>query len=150
LRVRACQAIAAAGPAAIARRDWRDATMLGARWCRLDPASEEATHLLVEALYLSGDTVGALEAHAQFLARRPAEAPSPQSPELDALVQRIAHERSIASVARANDDWHEATRHFEPGLVGRAAEWETLCRAWAGAEAGAGRVVVVEGEVGAG
>lgn len=149
-RVRYCRCLATAGRDAIARRAWREAVALGTQWCRVDPAAGDAALLLVEALYLSGDTRAALEAYDVFMAHQEAHPTATTPEELRDLVARIASERSTTNSNTGDDSWHESTEHFEAGLAGRTAEWEILNRIWADAEHGTGRVVVVEGDVGAG
>jgi DNA-binding SARP family transcriptional activator len=150
LRARYCRCLATAGREALARRAWREAVALGTQWLRVDPDSGGATLLLVEALYLSGDTTGAMDAHEAFLARQAANSGAPPPAELRALVARISNDRPPPDRPASNDSWHEVSEHFEAGLAGRAAEWAALGRAWAEARRGSGRVVVVEGDLGAG
>lgn len=146
LIARYCRALASAGRDAMARRDWREAISLAERWIQAAPSSAEAAHLAVEALYLSGDTTGALAAHADFTDRRGGKS----HPALQGLIEKITGTRERPEETDGNDNWHESTPNFEAGLAGRGVAWDALLQAWTEAEHGEGRVVVVEGEAGAG
>ncbi len=142
-------ALAERGRVASAHRNWRHGVELGELWLRSDPLSNQAAHLLIESLYLSGDTSAALARYAEFSAQHEAALGAAPDFELRELVKRLDDHQPSLLRQDGNDDWHQATRDFKAALVGRDREWQALTRAWSELH-GESRVVVVEGEVGAG
>lgn len=144
------QALDACGQAALAHRDWRKALDLGERWLDREPLCPRAARLVIEARYLSGDAAGALATWEVFSSQYALEFGAEPNGDLHELVRRV---RTTPS-ARPTDDQSRAVGEvhleFEPGLVGRDAEWKCLEDSWQEVERGNGRVVVIEGEAGAG
>jgi DNA-binding SARP family transcriptional activator len=136
--------------AAAARREWHRAAELAEKWLQLEPSSEDAAHLLVEARYLDGDETGALGAYSEFRARLEAAEERVPNLALRELVNRIESGRSRVPTPDQNDDWHEVTSHFSVALTGRRREWEVLLKAWSDVRNGLSRFIIVEGESGIG
>ena len=137
---------------AMARSHWREAVCWSERWTAQEPLSDEATRFLVEALYMAGDRGEALaryEEHRRHLAR---ETGAEVSASLSELARRIAGEtgRGLPAPAATEDDDDLPAQRFEPSLVGRETPWQQLVGAWQSLRAGEGRVVLLEGEAGAG
>jgi len=150
LMVRYRRALTECARLATARRDWRRGVELGERWLQADPTSNQAAHLLVESLYMAGDTAGALARYEEFSARHEAILGAVPDFELRELVKRLGGRRAPTRSDGGNDDWHHSTETFEAGLTGRASEWDALVGAWREVGHGGSRIVVVEGEAGAG
>jgi DNA-binding SARP family transcriptional activator len=134
---------------ALARRDWQEAIQLAERWSRLDPLLDDPVAVQIEARFLSGDRAGALAVHARHLTRLEAEGIAPGRA-LTALAARIERSPARSPARRATETWYEHAPSFDASLVGRAREWEALKRAWDAVVADGSRVVLVEGEPGAG
>ncbi|HKP30792.1 MAG TPA: AAA family ATPase [Gemmatimonadales bacterium] len=136
--------------AAAARREWRRASELADRWLQLEPSSEDAAHLLVEARYLDGDEAGALGAYSEFRSRLEALEERAPNLALRELVHRIENGGSRVATLDQNDDWHEIASRFSVALTGRRQEWEVLLKSWSDVQNGISRFVIVEGESGIG
>jgi DNA-binding SARP family transcriptional activator len=136
--------------AAMAKWQWRDAIAHADRWLAVEPLSDEAARLLVEALYLSGDRAAALARFADFRTRLQGELGAAPSRALVQLVRRIEADAAARPVRPITDEWYVRVPALECRLVGRGAELDTLRKAWRGVRRGAGRVVLIEGEAGVG
>jgi DNA-binding SARP family transcriptional activator len=136
--------------AAAARREWRRAAELTEKWLLLEPTSDDAAHLLVEAHYLDGNQKAALGAYAEFRARLEATEERAPNLALRELVKRIESGVSRAPTPDQNDDWHEIASTFSVALTGRRGEWEVLLKAWADVRNGLSRFIILEGESGIG
>lgn len=134
---------------AVGRSRWREALEIAERWLASDPISEEATGVLVEALFCLQGRASALARYRRYcdllkreLGVRPGEA-------LTDLARRIELSPGPAEIADDSGDL-EAPLTFETDLVGRESHWRALTAAWTGIADGHGRVVLVEGESGIG
>ena len=134
---------------AMARLAWRDAAGLAEQWTRLDPHSDEPVAALIESLHLAGDLDSARAAHARYVARLAADSQRAPARAIRELVARI-EQSANRTTARGKEAWYENAPSFDASLVGRRAEWDALRRAWASASNDSSRVVVIEGEPGAG
>jgi len=141
--------IAAAAREAMARRAFRDAAQLAERWTRLDPLAEEPVAVLIEAQHLAGERDAAGTTYAKYVARLGAGAQRAPGRTLVDLMARLA-QPPASGRARASETWYEHAPSFVGSLVGRAAEWDVLRRAWADASTDSSRIVLIEGEPGAG
>ena len=135
---------------AMSKWQWRDAIGHAHRWLSLEPLSDEAARLLIEAHYLAGDRTAALARFAEFRAHLQAELGAAPSRPLSHLVRRIEADPGGRSARPITDEWYVRAPAFECGLIGRTQELETLQKAWRGVRRGAGRVVLIEGEAGVG
>lgn len=147
---RAQEALGGVAREALARRAWSEAVDVAERWLALDPLAEEAVRVMVEGRYLGGERDAALAAYAAYRRRLAGEAAREPGRALRQLVERVERDTPGPAPARATDEWYATAPAFEPSLRGRAAEWDALHRAWKGAAAGRGRVVLVGGEAGTG
>jgi DNA-binding SARP family transcriptional activator/tetratricopeptide (TPR) repeat protein len=140
---RAELAEALASRSAAAERDGDPAA--AARWsrlrCELDPLDEAAHADLVRQLAAAGDRAGALVAGREASDRLRSELGVRPGPALRAALAEARGPSGTAVPAGP------ATAR---PLYGRAAELRTLTAAWAAAQAGHGRVVLVTGEAGIG
>ena len=150
LLMRLQETLAALAHEALARRAWREAVDVAERWLALDPLAEEAVRVAVEGRYLAGDRDAALAAYADYRRRLADEVGRPPGRALRELAERVEHDAPHPPSARATDEWYATAPSFEASLRGRGAEWEALQRAWKGAAAGRGRVVLIGGEAGVG
>jgi DNA-binding SARP family transcriptional activator len=144
------RAVVDCAKAAAARREWRRAAELAEKWLQMEPSSEDAAHLLVEARYLDGDEAGALGAYSEFRARLEAVEERAPNLALRELVNRIESGGSRVPTLDQNDDWHEFASSFSVALTGRRREWDVLLKAWTDARNGLSRFIIVEGESGIG
>jgi DNA-binding SARP family transcriptional activator len=136
--------------AAMAKWQWRDVIARADRWLELEPLSDEAARLLVEALYLAGDRPAALARFAAFRDRLKGELGTTPSRALLQLIRRIEAEAGAPPVRPITDEWQVRLQRLECRLIGRTGELETLQKAWRAARRGSGRVVLIEGEAGVG
>ncbi len=113
------------------------------RRARLDPLSEDAARNLMQALAGAGDRAAALAVYARLADRLRRElrvAPSAAT---------RAVEAGLRAAAPAENHLHPALARPH-SLTGRGAELAALVGEWKAAHAGAGGVVIVEGEAGIG
>jgi len=143
-------ALAAKAKDAMGKWQWRDAAAEAARWLAWEPLADEAARLLVEALYLAGDRVGALARFGEFRDRLRAETGSPPGKALAQLARKIEQDQGLRPTRPITDEWYTRAPKFECGLVGRVAELEQLRKAWSGVQRGNGRIALIEGEAGVG
>jgi DNA-binding SARP family transcriptional activator len=136
--------------AALASREWREAQRVAEKWNALEPMADEPTSALIEAHFLGGDRDAAIATYAAHVATLAAEGRAPGR-SLAEVAFRIENAPSRASRARqATEAWYEHAPSFDANLIGRKAEWETLTRAWNAVVGESSRVVLIEGEPGAG
>ena len=132
----------------MAKSGWREAIGWAERWLASDPLSDDATRVLLEALYLGGDRAGALARFQEYRARVARELESEPSAPLLSLAKRIeADARTVPSVP-SRPTMQGPT--FESPMVGREAQWAALVETWNAGRAGDGRVVLIEGAAGLG
>ncbi len=129
---------------------WREAIDLAERWLKLDPLSDEAARLTVEARYLSGDRGAALARFAECRSALSRETGCEPSRALLNLVRRIEADATPPTTRPITDEWYARAPSFESSLIGRQAEWATLVKAWKSVDRGAGRIVLLQGEAGIG
>ena len=140
-------ALAALASDALAELDWRAAARAADRWRSADPVSDEAARTAMEARLLSGDHDGPLRIFEEHVAdlsdagRRPGRA-------VQALAEQLRRQGSggDAHIRPAT----EASPPPRAQLRSREREWAALQSAWRATAIGAARVVLVEGELGAG
>jgi len=137
--------------AAMARWDWREAIAHGWAWLEADPLSEDAARLLIEALFLAGDRVGAMARYARFRERLLEETGVEPGRALLQLMRRIEADAGRSQTPRPiTEERFGRLPALESLLIGRDAELDGLGRAWNAARRGVGRVALVEGESGLG
>jgi DNA-binding SARP family transcriptional activator len=129
---------------------WREAIGWAERWLASDPLSDQATRVLIEALYLSGDRAGSLARFQEYRDRLRRELDSEASGELLSLAKRIESDVRTGAPKPADTPTAPAEPAFETPLVGRETQWAALLEAWNGAAAGGGRMVLIEGATGLG
>lgn len=135
---------------ALERREWRTAVERADRWLACDPLSEAAARAAIEARYLGGDRGAALAKLAEYRAVLLRETGCEPSQALVALGRRIEADAGAAKPRPASEEWYSRAPFLEATFVGRGAEWERLLAIWKEVEQGARRVVLIEGEAGAG
>ena len=143
------QALAGLARQALARWRWREAVELSDRWILSDPLSDEAARLGIEALYLSGDRESAIERFRAHRKRLADEAAPPPGPAILELVHRIESDRTKQGAGTTSDEWL-VKGSFEANLTGRDRQWDGLMKAWRSLASSHGKVVLIEGEAGAG
>ena len=144
--------LAIAARDALARRAWREAGSLADRWASLAPFEDQPLAVLMEARFLAGDATDALASYTDHATRLAAEvhrAPSQALVELASRIRRESRDPHPARSPRSANGWHEALS-FNASLIGRSSEWEVLERSWETVCEGTTRVVLIEGEPGAG
>lgn len=134
---------------AMARLAWRDAAGLAEQWIRLAPHAEEPVTALIESLHLAGDRDAARAAYARYVVRLATDSQRGPSRAITELVARVEQPANRVG-ARAKEAWYENAPSFDASLVGRTREWDALRRAWTAVSDAASRVVVIEGDPGAG
>ncbi|MBI1722318.1 MAG: AAA family ATPase [Gemmatimonadetes bacterium] len=150
LRRRYEQLLRAAARDAVARSHFREAAMIAERWLAVDPLSDEATRVAVEALYMLGDRAAALARLAEYRNHLARELRTPPSAALLDLARRLETDLDADRRRAPAEETGAFTPSFQAGLVGRERQWGALMQAWHAVAGGAGRVVLVEGEVGVG
>jgi len=146
------QLLAVASRDALARRAWHDGRRFAERWATLAPLDDEPVVALMEAQFLSGHAADALATYADHATRLAAELHRAPGQSLIELASRIRRESRVSQQARSPrsaNGWHEGLS-FSASLTGRAEEWEALKQAWETVCDGTTRVVLTEGEAGAG
>jgi len=134
---------------ALATHAWRDATQLAGRWHALEPLADGPVAAVMEAEFLAGDPQVALATFSRHASRLAAEVRRTPGRALVELSARLRRASAGAKSSRPSETWLERGPSFDGALVGREFEWERLKRAWANA-AGESRIVLIEGEPGAG
>lgn len=148
LRRRYEQVLGAVTREALASSHWRDAARAADRWLAADPLSDEAARLGAEADYMAGDRGAALARLNTFRERLARDLQGTPSAPLHALRRRI--EQDGVDRRHVGDADGAQVPSFHARLVGRERQWRTLAAAWRAVAGGAGRVVMLEGEVGVG
>lgn len=134
-----------------AKREWREALRAAERWYDIEPLADEPVAALMEAHFLAGDSGAARRVFAQHTTRLAAAGARGAGRALTELAARI--ERTVDSSPRshrASEAWYRQGPSFMASLVGRAAEWASLREAWEATTHGESRIVLIEGEPGAG
>ena len=157
LRARMAGLLARAAARALATRDGRSALDAATRWRAIAPLDDEPVLAALRAHELLGDTAGALvllDAHRRRLREEEGRAPGDLLAQAAERIARLAAIRA-PRVARAPDGAPLVGADAARALAGaplqeREAEWERMSRLWRGARAGAGGVIVVDGEAGCG
>ncbi len=108
---------------AIEESRWQDAVTWGNRWLESDPLSDDASRIVIEAVYLSGDRAAALSKYAEYSERVVKELGSPPSSSLQALAERIERESRPGLIMGGGQPGERPT--FEGSVVGRQFEWQT-------------------------
>jgi len=135
---------------ALATHAWSEAIEMAERWVALDPLSDAPVAALMEARFLGGDPEAALATysrHASRLASEVRRAPGRAIVELSARLRRAS---ASSKSSRPSETWLERGPSFDGALVGRELNWERLKRAWVAAARGESRIILIEGEPGAG
>jgi DNA-binding SARP family transcriptional activator len=135
---------------ALATHAWRDATQLAERWCTLEPLADVPVAAMMEAHFLAGDPEAALATYSRHASRLAAEVRRTPGRALVELSARLRRASATAKAPRPSETWLERGPSFDATLVGRELEWERLKRAWKTAAQGESRIVLIEGEPGAG
>ncbi len=135
---------------AMGQRRWRDALDYADRLLVCDPLSDEAVRLATEARYLSGDRGAALARFAEYRAALERATGCEPSRDLLDLVRRVESDVGRAKVLPVSDEWYTRAPSFESTLIGRQDHWARLVQQWKLAKKGDGRVVLLDGEAGAG
>jgi DNA-binding SARP family transcriptional activator len=129
---------------------WRDAIDLTERWVKIEPLSDEAVRLSVEAHYLSGDRGAALARFNEYRAILMQETGCEPSRSLFNLARRVETDAAPISARPITDEWYARAPTFEASLIGREDEWAALLKEWKAVRRGLGRIVLIEGEPGVG
>lgn len=134
-----------------AKMRWRDAVRVAERWRDIAPLADEPVAALMEAHFLRGDAGAGRALFAEHAARLAADGSRAVGRELSELAARIERSAGDASRSpRAGEAWYDQGPTFTASLIGRAAEWELLRQALEDVSRGESRVVLIEGEPGAG
>jgi len=147
---RYCRLLDTAIGDALATHAWRDATELSGRWASLDPLADAPVAAMMEAQFLSGDPDAALATYSRHASRLAAEVRRTPGRALVELSARLRRATATTGSPRPSETWLERGPSFDGALVGREMDWERLKRAWAASARGESRIVVIEGEPGAG
>ena len=150
LKDRYCRLLERAIHDAVATHAWREAIEMAERWVALEPLADAPVAALMEARFLGGDPEAALAAysrHASRLASEVRRAPGRTIVELSARLRRAFASKNSA---RPSESWLERGPSFDGALVGRELDWERLKRAWNTVSLGESRIILIEGEPGAG
>jgi DNA-binding SARP family transcriptional activator len=135
---------------ALATHAWRDAVQMAERWSEVEPLADAPVAAIMEARFLAGDPQAALATYSRHASRLAAEVRRTPGKAIVELSGRLRRALSNAKTARPTETWLERGPTFDGPLVGREMEWERLKRSWATAEQGESRLVLIEGEPGAG
>jgi DNA-binding SARP family transcriptional activator len=134
-----------------AKMRWRDAVRVADRWRDIEPLADQPVAALMEAHFIRGDGGAAGALFAEHKARLAADGSRVVGRELSELAARIERTAGIASTSpRAGEAWYDQGPTFTASLIGRSAEWELLRERWEEVSRGESRVVLIEGEPGAG
>jgi DNA-binding SARP family transcriptional activator len=147
---RYCRLLAQSIQDALATHAWRDATLMAERWVAVEPLADGPIGALMEAQFLSGDPDAALSTYSRHASRLAAEVRRTPGRALVELSARLRKATAAHKPSRPSESWLDRGPSFDGALVGREAEWEGLRRSWASAASGESRIVLLEGEPGAG
>ncbi|MEE8060929.1 MAG: AAA family ATPase, partial [Gemmatimonadales bacterium] len=129
---------------------WRDAAGWADRALEVDPLSDEAARIAVEAWYLAEDRGEALSRyadHERCLVSDLATVPSASLQELKDRIESDVGPRREAPISR---EWSIRPPTLNPPLVGRTQAWESLVAGWRDLKRGRGQIVILEGGTGTG
>ena len=129
---------------------WRDAAAWADRALDVDPLSDEATRIAVEALYMGGDRSEALSHYAQHERRLAEELDATPSAALLELKGRVESDEGAPTPAAISREWRIRPPSLKPPVIGRSEAWEPLAHAWRDTRRGSGQIVIVEGGTGTG
>lgn len=135
---------------AMATHAWRDGIELAERWIGLEPLADPPVAALMEAQFLAGDPKAAMATYSRHASRLASEARRAPSRAIVELSARLRRASATSKSARPSESWLERGPSFDGALVGRELDWERLKRAWTAATSGESRIVLIEGEPGAG
>jgi len=141
--------LAAAGEA-MRRWDWAAAAVAAERALVAAPLSDEACRIAIEARYLAGDRAAALARAAEFAERLRTELDVEPSRAHRELIERIERDVGVARPGPLSHEWRVRVPRLEPPMVEREAVWDALVDRWRALRGGAGGVILIEGEAGAG
>lgn len=146
------EVLATLGREAIGRHAWREAQQIAERWLTADSLSEPAIRLAVEASYLAGDRRGALARFTEYRAHLERETGDAPGRALLSLVRRVESDGDGAlDTAQASaTGWYASPPTLQADLVERDHEWRALAGSWRSLSPGAGGIVILDGEAGAG
>jgi DNA-binding SARP family transcriptional activator/tetratricopeptide (TPR) repeat protein len=158
LRARVCDALDALVQAAVSAGDWAEALRRAEQRLEIDPLSERAAARLVALHHQRGDRARALALSDAFTARFVEQLGAAPDGELAALARRIRESPipvgapTSATPVHAGATVQGATPEgtFQLPLVGRTVEFARLMEEWQAARGGHRRVVLLEGDEGAG
>lgn len=145
------EALAACTRDASARREWPETVRVAERWHDFEPLVDEPVAALMEAHFLFGDAHSARSTFAEYsshLAAEGLDGPGRALVELAARIDRDAG--SLPRAPLASDASRSGVPSFASSLIGRTIEWAQLREAWDATAQGESRIVVIEGEPGAG
>jgi DNA-binding SARP family transcriptional activator len=143
-------ALGALARAASGESRWRDAGRWADAWLAADPLCDEAALIAARAAFMGGDRAAALARLAEHRARLARELGAPPSDALADLERRIEADTRQRPGRASPASGSGTMPAFEGSLVGRGREWHALTGVWATVCTGTGRVVLIEGEAGAG
>ena len=146
------EVLASLGREALARHGWREAQQVAERWLAADSLSEPAIRLAVEASYLGGDRRGALARFAEYRAHLERETGDAPGRALLSLVRRVESDGdgALGAAPPSATGWYANPPALQAELVERDREWRALAGAWRSLGPGAGGIVLLDGEAGAG
>jgi DNA-binding SARP family transcriptional activator len=144
-RALSVEALSRSAEASLAAGTFGDARAVALRALRLDPTAEAAARAAMRALTLAGDRAAALDVGARLTIALRERLGAEPAAETRRLTDRVREARLGRRVAAAPT----GTRP-RPPLVGREDAHTRLRAAWQRASAGAGEVVLIEGEPGEG
>ncbi len=144
------QALRVLAQASMAKSRWRETVGWAERWLASDPLSDEATRLMLEGLYLSGDRTGSLARYRDYRERLLRDLDSEPSAAILALAERIETDARATPPKLPADPSVPRVPAFESPLVGRETQWSALTELWNTAAGGMGRMVLIEGAAGLG
>ncbi|HEV8265910.1 MAG TPA: AAA family ATPase [Gemmatimonadales bacterium] len=144
-RTQTVDALVRAAEAHLAASAPPDAAAAAQRALGIDAAYEPAARAVMRALALAGDRAGALRAAAAITGALAEQLSAKPTAETERLIGRIQDVRAGRRVPAA-----PPAARPRPPLIGRRDESAALAAAWAGALAGRGQVVLIDGEPGEG
>jgi DNA-binding SARP family transcriptional activator len=143
--------LAAVGRGALARHAWKEAAQAADRWLSVDPLSEAAIRLAVEASYLAGDRRAALARFAEYRRCLERETGDQPSHALLGLIRRVESDLSSSpDSAEHATDWYARPPALNASLVERGDQWATLAAAWHALGSTRGGIALIDGEAGTG
>jgi DNA-binding SARP family transcriptional activator len=144
-RTRGVEALTRWAEASLAAGAGEDARAATLRALALDPTAEPAARAAMRALALAGDRAAALDIGARVAAALQERLGAGVAPETQRLMDRVREARLGRRVATAPSGMRP-----RPPLVGREDAQGRLGAAWRRVAAGAGELILIEGEPGEG